>query len=129
MITEKDMSLRLKLEKQSDEEQKYLESEILKISEKGKKIAINGLYIAGGLALAYLLFKYFIEDEKPRKTTKPVKIDETSEEVKESFLGGITKTFAKEAALIILAMAKDKLVEYLNKDSESNEEHPSRASK
>ena len=126
------MSLRLKLEKQSEEEQKYLEEEIVKISEKGKNIAINGLFIAGGLALSYLLFKYFVDDEKPTKKIKEAKLKATDTEVEvetKSMFGGVTKAIAKEALLLLLALAKDRLTIYLNKDSESDEEHPPRTSK
>ncbi|MTI38326.1 hypothetical protein [Fulvivirga lutimaris] len=125
------MSLRAKLERQSEEEQKFIESEIIKISEKGKNIAINGLFIAGGLALSYLLFKYIVDDdEKPSKKAKPIIIKEdSSDEKSESMFGGITKAIAKEALLLLLALAKDRLTIYLNKDSESNEEHPSRTAK
>ena len=126
------MSLRLKLEKQSEEEQKYLEEEIMKISEKGKNIAINGLFIAGGLALSYLLFKYFVDDEKPTKKIKAAKLKATDTEVEvetKSMFGGVTKAIAKEALLLLLALAKDRLTIYLNKDSESDEERPPRTSK
>lgn len=124
------MSLRSKLERQSEEQQKYLEEEILKISEKGKSIAINGLFIAGGLALSYLLFKYFIEDEKPKKKKKSAGVEDIKEEEEtESLFGGITKTIAKEALLLLLVTAKDKLIEYLSIDSESNEKHPPRITK
>lgn len=125
------MSLRLKLERQSDEEQKFIEGEILKISEKGKNIAINGLFIVGGLALSYLLFKYLVDDdEKPSKKSKPIIIKEdSSDKESESLFGGITKTIANEALLLLLALAKDRLTIYLNKDSESDEEHPSRTTK
>jgi hypothetical protein len=124
------MSLRSKLERQSEEEQKYLEEEIIKISEKGKRIAINGLFITGGLALSYLLFKYFVDDSKPSKKNKSLKIENNkSEEETKSLFGGITKSLAKQALIILLTMSKDKLIEYLNKGIESNEEHPSRTAK
>ncbi len=123
----KGMSLKSKLERLSEEEEKYLEKEISRISEKGKTIAINGLFIAGGLAISYLLFKFFLDNEKPKKDAKSVKNqDNESDEASVSILGGITKSIATEAMVLLLAMAKDKLVEYLNKGTESDEEHTSR---
>ena len=124
------MSLISKLERRSEEEQEYLEGEINKITEKGKTIAINGLFIAGGLALSYLLFKYLVDDSKPAKKSKSIKIEkDQSEQITKSVFGGVARSIAKEALLFALALSKDKLVEYLNKVTESNEEHPSGTTK
>ncbi len=115
---------KMKLERLSEEHQKALESELEIIGEKGKKIAINVLLVAGGLALSYLLFKVATEGSST-KTKKKDKNDDSQTEQEPSFLASITHSLAKEAAIALLALAKDKLTEYLQKGLKEEDENTS----
>jgi hypothetical protein len=107
-----------KLEKISNEQQEALENDIEIISEKGKTVAINALFIVGGLALSYLLFKAIAGEDKSKN--KKIKGDQESvkkENVESSsFVNEIAQTLGREAAIIFLELAREKLSNYLKKE-------------
>jgi Icc-related predicted phosphoesterase len=102
------------LERLSEEQQNALETELESLSKKGKSLAVNALFIVGGLALSYLLFK-MVTDSEGAKSKKKNKQEENELKAEPSFLRNITQSIAAEAAIVLLAIAKDKLTEYLKK--------------
>ena len=130
------MSTRLKLERLSEEQEQSLEEEINKLSVKGRDLAINALFIAGGLALSYFLFQNLFGEKKSKKKKKGMSgkgIEEEETQVSTSMatlgpFGNIAQNLAKEALLMLLVVAKDKLIEYLNERDAKSNEHSKKSS-
>lgn len=118
------MNGRQKLEQLSRDKEEEIEQELGELAEKGKKIATQALLVVGGLALTYMIFKAFDngsgKSKKKKKAAirmvKDKELDEAEEET--SWFGGISTKLATEAALLLLALAKDRLVDYLNTRNE-----------
>jgi hypothetical protein len=114
------MSSITKLEKISNEQQKALENDFEIISEKGKTVTINALFIVGGLALSYLLFKTLAGGDKKNKKLKvALESDEIKIEDSPSFFNDIVQTLGREVAIILLDLAREKLMAYLQKDKDN----------
>ncbi len=130
------MSTRLKLERLSEEQEQSLEEEINKLSVKGRDLAINALFIAGGLALSYFLFQNLFSEKKSKKKKKGMSVKAVEDEETQistsmatvSPFGNIAQNLAKEALLMLLVLAKDKLIEYLNERDAKSNEHSKKAS-
>lgn len=113
------MKSKAALEKLSDEQELKLTKELNRLSEKGSRIITNSLFIIGGMALTYSIFKIVIDDESPKKAKKVIKASkEAASKKSKSAFSEITQTFTEGAVLFLLGLAKEKLVEYLNKNDE-----------
>lgn len=120
------MNSRQQLEQLSRNQEEGLEKELSDLAEKGKNIATQALLVAGGIALVYMIYRAFDSDsgksKKKKKSAIKVIEDNDNEGVEEqSWFGEISTTLAKEAALFLLVMAKDRLVDYLNSRNEPSE--------
>lgn len=128
------MNGRQKLEQLSRNQEEEIEQELTELAEKGKHLATQALLIVGGLALSYMLFKAFdgSSGKSKKKKKAAIKIvkdkDVESEEEESSLFGNISTKLATEAALFLLAIAKDRLVDYLNNRNESAEGNTSKKS-
>lgn len=101
-----------------------LEEEVRVISEKSERIITNALIIGGALALTYLLVSTFSGSSKKQKAkAKKIKVvaandDEAGEvEVSQPQEAGIVSqiggVLAAQATGLLLSIAREKLVEFL----------------
>ena len=120
------------LRKKSEKHRQELEEEVKLISERTEKIITNALIISGTLAAAYVIMRQFSgSSSKKRKRGVPkiklVKADEESAEsvIEEPSAPGIVSqigtALASQATVFLLAIAKDKLMEYLDSHFEKKD--------
>jgi hypothetical protein len=121
------------LEKVSQHRQE-LEDEVKEISDRTEKILTNAAIVGGALALSYLLFRQFSQSKKTKSKSKKKQTtsDEQSgsEEENSSIIGDILTDvgtrFANEALTILLSIAREKLSEYLQSQSEKKQNEHSK---
>jgi hypothetical protein len=131
MKLETDDPIKSKLLSQSERYREGIEEEAREITDRTEKIIKNALIIGGSLALAYYTFKQFSGSQKPKKVKlKKVKpatafVDAEEEEEEPSaaskLLTQIGTTLASQASVFLLALAKEKLTEYLQAQAEKKE--------
>lgn len=113
-----------------------LEEDVRMISEKTERILINAAVIGGALAVTYFLVSRFSGSKgKPKGKTKKIKLiqattgDAGKEEVEyrtepqePGMLAQIGTALATQASAFLLALAKEKLTEFLASAKEAQEE-------
>ena len=136
-LMETDDPVKSRLLKQTSKYREDLEGEAKEISEKTEKMITNALIIGGSLALTYFVYKQFSGgSSKSKKKTKVKKIKfvqpntEEEEEVEEAPTGAsavvsqIGTALASQAGAFLLSLAKEKLSEYLQSQSQKKaDEH------
>ena len=101
-----------------------LEEEVKLISDKTQQALTNAIIIGGALALTYVLITGFSSSKTKRRKKKAAKIQlvqdqdreiETADEEPEgpSVMAQIGSALASQATVFLLALAKEKLTEYL----------------
>lgn len=137
-LLETDDPMKSQLLEKASRRKEGLEEDVKILSEKTEKMLINALVIGGALALTYFAVRSFSGSKKKSKRkvkkviqqvhTKPV--DEETDEVEtessgvSSMLSKVGTTLATQASVFLLAMAKDKLMEYLQSQAEKKaDEH------
>src|SRR5258706_6767914 len=99
-----------------------VEKEVRSLSDKTEKMLINGLIIGGSLAVAYFIISQWggsKSKKKKKKATEKAATESTTESesdnavVAPSLLSQISNKVINQASLILLDIAKVKLVEYL----------------
>jgi hypothetical protein len=108
-----------------------LEEEVKLLSERTERILTNALIVGGVLSLSYLLYKGFSGKSKKKKkaarhtavaTAEPHAQEESSGA--SSVLAGVGGVLASQAISILLSIAKEKLVEYLqSQEKQKADEH------
>lgn len=124
-------------ERVSEEHREAFEQDIEELVEKGKRVATSALIIGGGFAISYLLVKKLAGGNKVKKTKKIKKmkgsghsntghaaVSEVVIEKKPSVLSTVGNVVLTEIAVFLLAIAKEKLIEYIEKQRDN--EHPER---
>lgn len=120
-----------------------LEDEVKLISERTEKIIINALVIGGALAATYFLVSRFSGSKsKTKRKTKKIKLiraedsgqetlvaaTATPEPAEPGIVSQITAALASQATVFLLALAKEKLAEFLASQAGPKEdkenEHP-----
>lgn len=139
--------LKSELLRKSAKHREDLEGDVRLISEKTQKIVTNALIIGGSLALAYVLVRQFSGTSKKKKKSKqaavqvikaaPVKAvaeadddddeEDTSVGTSMNVLSQVGTQLASQASAMLLALAKEKLTEYLASMSEKKAEEHERA--
>jgi hypothetical protein len=137
-LMETDDPVKSRLLKQTSKYREDLEGDAKEISEKTEKMITNALIIGGSLALTYFVYKQFSAGgSKSKKKTKVRKIklvhpdnDVEEEEVEETpsgpsaVISQIGTALVSQASTFLLAMAKEKLTEYLQSQSQKKaDEH------
>jgi len=117
--------------KKSMMHRKALEDEVKAITDRTEKIVTNALIVGGALALTYLIVREFTSTTRKRKS-KSVKAASVAapadekEEKDESRLAAILTeigtALATQATAFLLALAKEKLIEYLEHQAEKKRE-------
>lgn len=111
-----------------------IEEEAKLISERTQKVIVNALVIGGALAATYFLVRQFSGSKKKVKS-KPGKIklvssraaaDDETEEVSEVHVPGVVAqigtALASQATVFLLALAKEKLAEYMESQAQKKTE-------
>ena len=106
----------------SDRHKREMEKEVKSISDKTEKMLINGLIIGGSLVLTYYLISQWGGKKKSRKkkgkekAAVNVEVEDDEEEdvvAAPSMISQIGTKVINQATLILLDIAKEKLLEYL----------------
>ena len=121
---ETDDLVKSQLLQKAAQQREEIESEMHEITDRTEKVLTNALIIGGALALTYFLVRGFSakKKRKARKAKAKVKateVDDAEEaEVYEEsgparILSQIGTAVASQATMILLDLAKEKLMEYL----------------
>ena len=114
-----------KLIETSDRHKRELEKEVTAISDKTEQVLKNALIIGGALALTYFTISQLTKAR--RKKAKEDKQEDGEEEVMASepsapsFISQMGDRVINQATLILLDLAKDMLMEYLESRKRKNE--------
>ena len=110
---------RRRLIETSDRHKHELETEINELSLKTEKVITNVFIIGGSLALTYFVVNQLTSGSKKSKRKKNKVLDselneiENEEDEEPSMLSKLSSKLIDQATLILLNLAKEKLVEYL----------------
>jgi hypothetical protein len=105
-----------------------LEEEVKQISDRTQKVITNALIIGGTLAVTYFLVKQFsgskskVKTKARKSTVASDSIGEEDEEVTQSgvpaIISQIGTALVSQASVLLLNLAKEKLSEYLESQTE-----------
>ena len=116
-----------KLIETSDRHKKELEKEVKAISDKTEKVLKNALIIGGALALTYFTVNQLTKTKTRRKKAKNSNVEVEEEEIVSSepsapsLISQIGDRVISQGTLILLDLAKDMLMEYLESRKKQNE--------
>lgn len=120
------------LMKKSELHRAALEDEVKLISERTEKVLTNALIIGGALALSYFVVRQFAPRTKKSKVKakriaiKATPVQEVEEEYEEpkavSVVAEIGTAVAAQVTTFLLALAKEKLMEYLESQTQKKSE-------
>jgi hypothetical protein len=112
----------------SERHKQELEKEVRSLSDKTEKMLINGLIIGGSLVVTYFIISQWggsKSKKKKKKTRENVATESTTESdnavVAPSLFSQISNKVINQASLILLDIAKEKLVEYLESRKKGDE--------
>ena len=111
----------------SDRHKRELEKEVVAISDKTEKVLKNALIIGGALALTYFTIRQLTKTKSTRKKQRVDKqgVGEEDEIVAESsapsFMSQMGDRVINQATMILLDLAKDMLMEYLESRKRKDE--------
>jgi reverse gyrase len=120
-----------KLIEKSERHRKALEKDVKAVSEKTEKVLKNSLIIVGSLTMAYFITSQFNRKRKKKKLglVEPLLSDGSSFTMTEQDAGHPSSLMVRvgghlinQAVLLLLQVAKDKLVEYLAERRNHNED-------
>lgn len=100
-----------------------LEQDVKVLKDRTSEALTNVLIITGALGVSYLVYRSFFTSRKKSKRRKALLASDDADDVveHESRLGAMLTSagtvLATQAASFLLAIAREKLIEYLNKDS------------
>jgi hypothetical protein len=108
-----------------------IEEEVNLLSARTEKILINALVIGGALAISYLLVRQVGKKSRKKKVTRiahvasvqPDEVEEESQGVSKfaEAITGIGTMVASQATAFLLALAKEKIVEFLQEQQSKAE--------
>lgn len=141
MVLESENSDKGKLLQKSALHRELLEEEVKQISERSEKIITNAIVIAGALALTYFVVSSFSgssEKKKPKtrkiklvegnQTAGDVQVETASVHETSGIVSQIGAVIAAQATGLLLSIAREKLVEFLQSHygvkKENTNEHP-----
>jgi hypothetical protein len=105
-----------------------LEGETRAIAERTEKIITNAIVIGGALALTYFLYTQLsgTKKKKVKKKEGEVEVEEGEEADETSATGNILSqvgtALVSQGGVLLLALAKEKLTEYLRAQADKNKE-------
>lgn len=100
-----------------------IEQDVKVLSDRTGKALTNILIVAGALGTSYLVYRTFFSSPKKSKSGRKALMDSgEDDDPRESrlaaMLGSVGTVLATQATAFLLAIAREKLIEYLSKDSE-----------
>jgi lipopolysaccharide export LptBFGC system permease protein LptF len=101
-----------------------LEKEVRSLSDKTERILINGLIIGGSLAITYFIVSQWGGSKSKKKKAKAAEAAETESEeasTAPSVISQIGNKVINQASLILLDIAKEKILEYLESRKKRDE--------
>ncbi len=116
-----------KLIETSDRHKRELEKEVTALSDKTEKVLKNALIIGGALALTYLTISQLTKTKARKKQAKENKLENGEDEViasepsAPSVISQMGERVINQATLVLLDLAKDMLMEYLESRKRKNE--------
>ena len=130
MSLQTDDPVKSKLLRKADQQRDEIKGEVKELSARTEKVITNALLIGGALALGYFVVRGLSARKTKRKASKakaknPVTVEddyETSPSLASTLLSDIGNTIATQATAILIELAKEKLVEYLENRSQKKEE-------
>jgi hypothetical protein len=113
----------------SDRHKRELEKEVKTISDKTEQVLKNALIIGGALALTYFTVSQLTKAKSRRKKGKESTGNETQDDEEvmvsapaaPSLMSQIGDRITSQATLVLLDLAKDVLMEYLESRKKKNE--------
>jgi len=108
----------------SDRHRRELEREVKAISDRTEKMLTNALVIGGVLALTYLAVSQLTQSKTRKKSRPKSEGDRDHDEYEPQEASVISQIGGKvlsQATLVLLDIAKDKLMEYLESRKQKNE--------
>lgn len=104
-----------------------LEEETRAIAERTEKIITNAVVIGGALALTYFLYTQLSGSKKKKVKKKEQEVEvEEDEEAETSSAGNILSqvgtALVSQGGVLLLALAKEKLTEYLRAQADKKKE-------
>ncbi len=134
-LLDTDDEMKRDLLRKSAQHREELEGEVKLITENTQKIITNALVIGGSLAITYMLVRQFTKSPKRKRKGKAARIKfvsdrpaagvEETEEVASSapgMFGQIGAAVASQASVFLLNLAKEKLGEFLQSQTEKKPE-------
>lgn len=109
----------------SERHRRALEKEVTDLSTKTEKVLTNALIIGGALALSYIVVRQLSSSGKSKKHKKHKKVtasaipvstaddDDEEEDHSPGFLADIGSKIANQATVILIDIARQKLMDYL----------------
>jgi ribosomal protein S25 len=108
----------------SERHKRALEKEVTNLSTKTEKVLTNALIIGGALALSYIVVRQLSSSGKSKKHKKHKKVtasaipvstadEDDDEDGSPSFLSAIGSKIANQATVILIDIARQKLMDYL----------------
>lgn len=111
----------------SERHKRALEKDFLGLSGDAQKILTNALIVGGVLAVSYLVVRQFSSSPKPKKHKKTRKVtlvqpsvsndqgeDDDEDPHSPSLLANIGTKVANQATIILIDLARQKLMDYLD---------------
>lgn len=124
--------IKRELIKKSARQRAELQDEVKLFSERTEKMITNALVVGGALALTYVVVKQFTKSKKKKSKGRKIKVvhAQPHEEVEyvteeprgSSFLTDIGSAIAGNVTAFLLTLAKEKLIEYLQSQSQKETE-------
>jgi hypothetical protein len=103
-----------------------LEEETRAIAERTEKIITNAVMIGGALALTYFLYTQLSgsKKKKVKKKEREVEVEEDEEETSSAgnILSQVGTALVSQGGVLLLALAKEKLSEYLRAQADKDKE-------
>ena len=104
-----------------------LDKEIKSVSEKTERILINGLIIGGSLALTYYIISQWGKSKKKKSKAGKKEANGSAGHDEEEYIAApslmsqIGTKVINQATIILLDIAREKLMEYLESRKQANE--------
>lgn len=103
-----------------------LEEETRSMAQRTEQIITNAIVIGGALALTYLLYSQ-LSGSKKKKVKKKKEVEDDDDEVEETsassagnILSQVGTALVSQGGVLLLALAKEKLTEYLRAQADKD---------
>jgi len=131
MNLETDDDVKSQLLRKASQHRDELKVEVSELSARTEKVLTNALLVGGALALSYFVVRGITRKKSKRKAKARLKkvdydkddeVENEAPSVFSTMLGDIGTSIANQATAILIELAKEKLVEYLESRGQQNED-------